>query len=79
MAILMVVHKRVYEIGCDTSVGRRVDGLYAIGSGSPYAFGAMSHGAKLGDALKIAADTDPYTGGRLTVTSAKEMLAQAHV
>lgn len=74
MAILVVIHNKVYEVGCDTSVGRRVDGMYSIGSGSPYAFGAMAHGAQLGDALKIAADTDPYTGGRLTVTTAKKLL-----
>lgn len=74
MSILCVVHGKVYEIGCDTSVGRRTDGMYAIGSGGTVAFGAMMHGAPLGEALQIAANTDPYTGGRLTVTSAKELL-----
>ena len=74
MAILLVIHNKVYEIGCDTSIGRRVDGLYAIGSGGTIALGAMKHGASLPEALAISAETDPYTGGRLTVTTAKQML-----
>jgi len=74
MSILAVVHNKVYEIGCDTSIGRRVDGMYAIGSGGTLALGAMKHGASLGEALEIAAGSDPYTGGRLTVTSARKLL-----
>lgn len=74
MQILVVVNNRIYEIGCDTSWMRRVDGLYAIGSGSPVALGAMKHGASLEEALKIAAENDPYTGGRLTIASADVIL-----
>lgn len=77
MQLLAVVNNRVYEVGCDTAWMRRTDGLYAIGSGSPYARGALSHGATVEDALKIAAHSDPYTGGRLTITTADIMLASA--
>lgn len=74
MQILVVANNRVYEIGCDTAWYRKVDGVYAIGSGSPYASGALSHGASIKDALAIAAKQDSYTGGRLTVTTARKML-----
>jgi ATP-dependent protease HslVU (ClpYQ) peptidase subunit len=74
MQVLVVANSRVYEISGDTGWHRRVDGLYAVGSGSPYAFGALASGASLRSALTIAANTDPYTGGRLTVTTAKKLL-----
>lgn len=74
MQIIAIINNRVYEIGCDTSWMRRTDGIYAIGSGSPFARGALAHGASLEDALKIAASNDPYTGGRLTITTAEHML-----
>ncbi len=75
MQIILVINNRVYEVGVDTSWMRRVDGMYAIGSGSPYAMGAMKNGASIADALKIAAHIDPYTGGRLTVTDSTTVLA----
>lgn len=78
MQILAVVHGRVFEISGDTGWHRRTDGLYAIGSGSPYAFGALSAGSSMRDALTIAASVDPGTGGRLTVTTDKEMLSKAN-
>lgn len=76
MQILIVVNNRIYEIGCDTAWYRKVDGVYAIGSGSPYASGALSHGATIKDALAIAAERDSHTGGRLTVTTARKLLSQ---
>jgi hypothetical protein len=74
MQIIVVVNNRIYEIGCDTAWMRRVDGIYAIGSGSPVALGALKHGATLEEAIVIAAENDPYTGGRLTVASADSIL-----
>jgi ATP-dependent protease HslVU (ClpYQ) peptidase subunit len=74
MQILVVVNNRVYEVSCDSGWHRRVDGQYAIGSGSPYASGALAYGASIQKALSIAANTDPYTGGRLTVTTARKLL-----
>ena len=77
MQILMVIHNKVYEISGDTGWHRRTDGLYAVGSGSPYAFGAIASGSSLSQALEIAASVDPGTGGRLTVTTADKLLAEA--
>lgn len=74
MQILVVVNNRVYEIGSDTAWFRKIDGIYAIGSGSPYAAGALAYGASVKNALAIAAERDSYTGGRLTVTTARKLL-----
>lgn len=79
MQILVVVNNRVYEISGDTGAHRRTDGLYAIGSGSPYASGAILGGASVRKALNIAANNDPYTGGRLTVTTARDLLSKDEV
>jgi len=75
MQILIVIHNKVYEISGDTGWHRRTDGLYTVGSGSPYAFGAMAAGGSVRDALQVAASVDPGTGGRLTVTTASTLLA----
>lgn len=77
MQILIVIHNKVYELSGDTGWHRRTDGLYAVGSGSPYAFGVIANGGSVGDALRIAASVDPGTGGRLTVTTAKDLLDKA--
>jgi hypothetical protein len=77
MQILMVIHNKVYEVSGDTGWHRRTDGLYAVGSGSPYAFGVIANGGTVADALRVAASVDPGTGGRLTVTTADKLLTQA--
>lgn len=38
---------------------------FAIGSGSPYAFGAMDAGASAAEAVKVASSRDPFTGGKI--------------
>lgn len=75
MSILMVIHNKVYELSGDTGWHRRKDGLYSVGSGSPYAFGVIANGGSVDDALRVAASVDPGTGGRLTVTTAADLLA----
>lgn len=48
-------------------------GIYAVGSGSPYALGALSAGATPKKAVEIARDWDMYTGGEVqTLTIKKE-------
>jgi ATP-dependent protease HslVU (ClpYQ) peptidase subunit len=74
-SILAVVKGRVYNIGHDTAFSRNTKGIYAIGSGSDYALGAMAADATIRQALDIAAAHDMGTGGRLTVTQANELLA----
>ena len=39
------------------------DEFYAIGSGAPYAMGAMAHGATAEEAVRTAMRWDPNTGG----------------
>ena len=40
---------------------------YAVGSGAHYALGALEMGADPKQAVKIAMEYDPYTGGKVTV------------
>jgi ATP-dependent protease HslVU (ClpYQ) peptidase subunit len=43
--------------------------FFAIGSGEQFAFGAMKAGATAEEAVRIASECDPWTGGRIqTVT-----------
>lgn len=41
------------------------DEFYAVGSGAPYAMGAMAHGAGALEAVETAKRWDPYTGGEV--------------
>jgi ATP-dependent protease HslVU (ClpYQ) peptidase subunit len=75
MHILVVANDRAYEIGANAGWVRNTEGVYAIGSGGPYAAGAISAGASVAQALQIAAKHDPYTGYQLTTTTAARMLA----
>lgn len=73
--VLAAVRGRCYRIGADFSWFRTGTGVYGIGSGSDFAMGALLAGADILEALKIAARLDSYTGGKLSVVSAKGMLA----
>jgi ATP-dependent protease HslVU (ClpYQ) peptidase subunit len=77
MQILVVVHNKVYEISGDTGWHRREDGLYSVGSGSPYALGVLAAGGSVSDALRAADYHDSYTGAELFITTADALLAQA--
>lgn len=45
---------------------------YAIGSGAPYAIGAMAHGATAAEAVRIACLHDPHCGGHVIVLEATD-------
>lgn len=47
------------------------DQFYAVGSGAPYALGAMAMGASPEEAVAIAARFDPNTGGEVEVLKLK--------
>lgn len=47
-----------------------MDGMYALGSGSEYALGAMAAGASPEEAVRIAMKFDTKTGGDITVVTA---------
>lgn len=72
---LIAVNGRAYEISSDFAVTREASGVYADGSGSSYALGAIHAGADLKSAVEIAAKLDPYTGGRVTVARYSEMVS----
>lgn len=65
--VLVSVNKRVYSIGGDFSRVRNTSGLYAIGSGSPFAMGALKAGASPRKAVEIAATSDLYSGHAVKV------------
>jgi ATP-dependent protease HslVU (ClpYQ) peptidase subunit len=60
-SILIATKGQLFEIDEDYSVARREDGIYAIGSGSDFALGALLSGAQVGDAMRIAASLDVNT------------------
>lgn len=62
-AFLIAVEGEVFDIADDFAVCLDSAGFYGVGSGSPMALGALRSGATLEDALKIAEEIDPYTGG----------------
>ena len=56
-----------YEKG----VWMRVDGYYAIGSGSDYAIAAMDTGLSAKEAVRIAINRDCFSGGRIQTLELK--------
>lgn len=63
---LIILAGRIFELGRDFSVTEDLE-YGGIGSGSSYAIGAMAAGKSVEAAIKIAAEHDPGTGGRLQV------------
>ena len=60
-SLLLAINGEVFEIDQDFSVSRREDGIYAIGTGSAYAMGALLAGAFMDEAMEIAATMDLNT------------------
>ena len=60
-SILIAIKGEVFEIDQDYAIARRSDGIYAIGSGSDYALGAMMAGVSGMEAMKIAESLDVNT------------------
>jgi ATP-dependent protease HslVU (ClpYQ) peptidase subunit len=68
---LAVVRGRVYEISGGDGAWLRSDrGLYAIGSGSMYALGALEAGASVEKAIRIASTYDGDTNDSVNVVTA---------
>jgi ATP-dependent protease HslVU (ClpYQ) peptidase subunit len=63
--ILVVVRGQVFNVDDDFTVVSRSDGLYVVGSGFPFATGALSAGATALEAVRIAAIHDAGTGGTI--------------
>jgi ATP-dependent protease HslVU (ClpYQ) peptidase subunit len=60
-SVLIAIKGELFEIDEDYSVSRREDGIYAIGSGSDYALGALMACADIQSAMHIAASLDVNT------------------
>lgn len=60
-AFLISLEGEVFDISDDFAVCIDEAGFYGVGSGSSLAIGALRTGASLEQALKIAAEVDPYT------------------
>ena len=61
--MLFAFDGEVFDIGDDFSVLLNDDGIYGVGSGSPYAIGALYAGATVEKALDYASSNDIYTSG----------------
>jgi ATP-dependent protease HslVU (ClpYQ) peptidase subunit len=51
----------IFELDDSLSVLMRDDGIYGIGSGSPYAIGALQAGATWKQAMQIATKNNVFT------------------
>ena len=65
--MLFAFDGEVFDIGNDFSVLLNSDGIYGVGSGSPFAIGALYAGASVEDALRIAVNNDVYTSGPMQI------------
>lgn len=54
---------QLFDIDQDLAVMRSSDGIYGVGSGAPYALGALHAGAKPLKAMEIAAKVSAFTAG----------------
>jgi ATP-dependent protease HslVU (ClpYQ) peptidase subunit len=58
---LIAVGGTIFELDDTLSVFLRDDGIYGIGSGAPYAVGALQNGATWRQAMQIAAKNNVFT------------------
>ena len=65
--LLVAIDGQVFEIADDFSVTMSDHGIYAIGSGSSYAIGALFAKATITEALEIAEANDIYTSRPFTI------------
>ena len=58
---LIAVDGEIFDVDQDLAVSRVDDGIYAVGSGAPYAIGALHAGASIMEAMEIAAKVTAFT------------------
>jgi len=66
--MILALPERVYYVGADFSWFRSEDGNYAVGSGAPYALGALYAGSTVKQAVEAALHYDIYSSGPIKVT-----------
>jgi ATP-dependent protease HslVU (ClpYQ) peptidase subunit len=64
---LISIGGELFDVGDDMSVCRTDDGMYAVGSGSAYALGALAAGATPVDAVTIACRFSIYSSTPLQI------------
>lgn len=64
---LIAVGGELFDVGDDLSVCRTDDNWYAVGSGAPYALGALYMGASPEDAVKAAIKYSIYSSGPILI------------
>ena len=64
-ALLIAVNGRLFEVGGDFSYTTNDNRVYAVGSGSSYALGALGAGAEPAHSVAVAAYFDAFTGGEV--------------
>lgn len=64
---LIALGGQLFDISDDCSVSMQGDGIYGVGSGSPYAIGALHAGATPIQALEIAEKVSAFTAGPFLV------------
>lgn len=66
VVVLLAYAGELFTVDADGCVIRHHAGIYGIGSGAAYAIGALYAGATPEQALKVAAENDPWTRGPFT-------------
>lgn len=64
---LMAVNGILFDVGDDLSVMKSADGYYGVGSGAPFALGALHAGANPEEAVEIACSLSIYSALPLQV------------
>jgi ATP-dependent protease HslVU (ClpYQ) peptidase subunit len=60
---IMAIGGEIFDIDQELSISKSADGVYAAGSGAPYALGAIHAGADAYEAMEIASKLTAFTSG----------------
>jgi ATP-dependent protease HslVU (ClpYQ) peptidase subunit len=60
---IMAVGGEIFDVDQELSISKSADGVYAAGSGAPYALGAIHAGADAYEAMEIASKLTAFTAG----------------
>lgn len=69
---ILAICGELFDIADDLSVCRSGDGIYGVGSGSPYALGALHAGARPKKAVEIACKLDVNSSGPVQVVEQRK-------
>ncbi len=63
LQFIMAVGGEIFDVDQELSISKSADGVYAAGSGAPYALGAIYAGADAYQAMEIASKLTAFTAG----------------